>query len=134
MSMEEPNKLLKGSFMLQVTLTDRRALQMTGYIYADDDPHTINRRLDEWQDMLDRQAVRCDMTTKLAEAAQADASIAELAEHYDMMLNKKKKGSLNSQERLNMDQYEGSVRMWHKKKETALAAIEAAKKRLNGAA
>src|SRR5882672_8727625 len=105
-------RALAGSFVVSVALTDKRNLQMTGYVYSDDTPDELNHRLDWFQDTISRQLVRSDLTAKEAEIAQSDAAIGELAEHFDILQSKKKKGSLSSQEKSNLDQYEGSVRHW----------------------
>jgi hypothetical protein len=131
---DEQQRALSGSFVLGLTLTDKRTIQMTGYVYSDDTPDQLNRRLDWFQDTMSRQLVRADITAKEAEIAKSDAAIVELAEHFDMLQQKKKKGSLSSQEKSNLDQYEASVRHWERTKESAAAAILAAKLKLNGSA
>ena len=124
---------LAGNFELTIVLTDKRQLRMTGYVYSDDDAVSINARLDQFQDVLDRQAVRVDIVTKEAEIAQNDRAIEALVQHNDALMNLQKGAAkLTATQKQQLAQFEQSVRFHVQQKESKAAAIAAAKQKLNG--
>lgn len=132
---EDSQRTLSGNFEVALNLTTARQIRMTGYVYSDDTAKDINERIDRFQDALDRQVVRYDIVMKEAEIATAEASIEQLADHHaELMSLEKGTKKLTSQQRMQLTQYEASVRRWKNQKESAEAAIEAARHKLNGAA
>ena len=124
---------LAGNFALTIDLTDKRKLQITGYIYSDDTPEQINARLDQCQDALDRQAIRTDVVVKEAEITQLGVNLEALVQHNEALLNLQKGNvKLTATQKQQMGQFEASVR-WHtQQKESKAAAIAAARRKLNG--
>ena len=124
---------LAGNFELTIVLTDKRQLRMTGYVYSDDDAASINARIDQFQDALDRQSIRADVTMKEAEITQLDVNLESLVQHNEALMNLQKGAvKLNSTQKQQLAQFEQSVRFHTQQKESKLAAIAAARRKLNG--
>ncbi len=124
---------LAGNFELTIVLTDKRQLRMTGYVYSDDDAASIDARLDQFQNALDRQAIRADVVLKEAEITQLDTNLEALVQHNDALMNLQKGAAkLTATQKQQLAQFEQSVR-WHtQQKESKAAAIAAARRKLNG--
>lgn len=75
-------RTIAGNFQCQLQISQQRNLVVTGYIYSDDTAEEINVRLDMYQDALDRQFVRCDVTNK---EAQVQAILAQVEMHRDAL-------------------------------------------------
>lgn len=132
---EDGDTVIVGNFEVALTLTTNRTIKMSGYVYNKDTPEEINHRLDQFQDAIERQAVRCDVTNK---EAQIDAMMAQLeghADHFSSIVEKKNSGQkLTSQDKALIDKYDMDVRGAKKSIESLQAAVKKGKSRLNGAA
>lgn len=133
---EEGQRLAAGNFTLTGVLAEgKRQISMTGYVYSDDTADEINKRLDRFQDAIDRQVLRAEMKIKEDEIKRNEAGIEQLAQHYESLVRRKNTGKkLTSQELDQMDKYDSSVQFLRRSNEAARQAIADHKKRLNGAA
>jgi hypothetical protein len=66
-----------GTFQADIQLTQQRRLTITGHLYDNDSPQAVNRRIDIYQDALDRQYIRCDLVSKRAQRENILAAIEE---------------------------------------------------------
>jgi hypothetical protein len=133
--MSEDDRKIVGNFDVTLNLTDKRGIKMTGYVYSDDTPEEVNARVDSFQDVLDRQMVRCDMLNKEAEVASSTVGLENYREHMQGLVDLQKTGKkLTSQDKAMIAKYDLESRSWIKRIQSAQAAIEAAKRKLNGAA
>lgn len=124
-----------GSFQITIVLTDKRQINMTGYVYSDDTQHDIDKRLDSYMDVLDRQLVRADVTNKEAQLAQQDTILEQHAARFQAFAELKQSGQkLSIQQKNELTQYDTNVQFVKRQKESLRAAIAEGKKRLNGAA
>jgi len=133
---EQPRSTIAGTFELALNLTDKRQIKMLGYVYSDDTAAEINKRVDEFQDVLDRQGVRCDIVNKEAQVAAMTQNLRNLRDAYDELAERKRSGkTLTSQQKNNMDNYERSTKQSKEMIESLTAAITEGKKKLaNGSA
>jgi hypothetical protein len=132
---EEKPTTVAGNFQINCHLTDKRQLVVTGYIYFSDSPEQIHKRIDAAQDAVDRQVIRLDVVSKEAELAQGDAQLDSFAEHYKTILKRQQSGrKLTSQEKQMVEKYDESVSFVLRRKDSLRAAIEEARRKLNGAA
>lgn len=69
-------RTLAGTFQCQMQLSQQRNIVITGHLYSDDKPKDVNARIDLYQDALDRQYVRVDLTNTLA---KREATLGQLA-------------------------------------------------------
>lgn len=131
MSEPEGTQVIVGNFEVTMNLTDKRGVKLLGYITAADDAKSINRKLDLYQDALDRQFVRADLVTKRAEIKRWEATIDSLSDQYDAMTTKQQGGiKISSQEKQQMGKHETDLRLCRKNIESLEAAIAEANKQL----
>lgn len=122
---------LAGTFDVTVNLTDRRGIKINGYIYSDDTPADINRRIDQAQDALDRQAIRTDLVNKEAQIAGHVANLENMAESYDALVALQKDGTkLTSQQKLYLLNHAQSVQKAKEQIASLESAIAAGKRKL----
>jgi hypothetical protein len=135
MSDELTQRMAAANVELIAILTDKRQIRITGYIYSGETPEQYNKRIDEFQEAIDRQAIRADVMTKEAQLANTDAQLDELAAHYESLVRLTQTGrKLTSQQKDHVDKYDSSVNFIKRQKETLRAAIEQGRRKLNGAA
>lgn len=124
-----------GTFQINCTLTDKRVVVVSGHILASDTQHDLDKRLDFYQDVLDRQVTRCDVQNKEAQVASLMAGIEQHNELYQELVQRKAKGGrLTTQENERINKFElergGAVRQL----ESTRSAIAIGRRKLNGAA
>jgi len=83
---ENTERTVAGNFELTLNLTDSRGIRVTGYVYNDDIATDINRRVDAYQEVLDRQAARSDIIVKRAQIETAKSGLKNLVKEYERML------------------------------------------------
>ena len=109
--MSEAQRTLSGNMEITLNLTQSRGIKVTGYIYSDDTPDEINKRIDTFQRCLDRQAVAVDIISKEAQIESLKAGLENGASHYQNLIDEKAaKGKLNSQQKSQLDRYDADVR------------------------
>lgn len=131
----DKGRALAGNFEVTLNLSDKRGLRMTGYIYSDDTQHEIDARVNSFQDVLDRQAIRTDLVNKAAQIEQGEATLQALAEHYEEISVKSKGGAkLTSVDKEKVAKHDQSVRHIRNQIDSLRAAIAEGRKKLNGSA
>jgi hypothetical protein len=109
--MSDVQRTLSGNMEITLNLTQSRGIKVTGYIYSDDTPADINKRIDVYQDCLNRQAVAVDIISKEAQIESLQAGLENGAQHYQSLISEKAaKGKLNSQQRAQLERYDADVR------------------------
>lgn len=128
-------RTLSGNFECAVNLTDRRTLKVTGCLFLEDTPAEMHARIDVAQDLLDRQAVRCDIVQKEAQVAGHLQNLENMKEAYAALVAKKQKArKLTSQEELALANFDPSVKQSMAMIDSLRAAIASGKQKINGAA
>lgn len=96
-------RIALGNFNLTAQLPNQRSVQVAGYIYSDDDKAALDARLDLYQEVIERQRIRCEIPEleaareqRVKGLEQARAVLAELEERQ------KAGDKLSSQEQLNV--------------------------------
>lgn len=132
---DEKQVVITGNFEVAVHLTDKRTLKMVGYVYSADTLEDINRRIDTYQDALDRQAIRCDVTVKEAQVVSILDGIEHLTERIKDIKSKREQGmKVSSQEKNLLDQHDNQITGAMGQVNALRSAIEAGKRKLNGSA
>jgi hypothetical protein len=127
----EPPRVVAGTFDITLNLSDRRGIKMTGYVYSDDTPKEINGRVDQFQDVLDRQAIRSDIVNKEAQVVGHIQNLEAFKQSYEELSTKQTAGGkLTSQEKLGMANFEPGVKRAKEAIESLRAAIKAAHDKL----
>jgi len=128
---EEAKRVITGNIDLTLNLTDRRGIKISGYVYSDDTPKDLNERVDRLQDVLDRQAIRCDITVKEAQIAGHVQNLQSFKQSYAGMLAIQNAGKkLTSQQKNAIDNYAPSVERAEAEIASLRAAIAEARKKL----
>lgn len=139
--MSEPkdvNTIIVGNFEVAMQLTQSRTLKITGYRYAHDSAETLNARLDDAQDALDRQFVRADIFNKEAQLASCTDNLVLMADRFKDVLEKKNArdrgdgGRLLTNEKEILNKYDGDVKNINAQIASLQAAIRAGKQKING--
>lgn len=134
-------RTITGNFQCQMQLSQQRTISVTGYIFSDDSPDQVNARLDQFQDALDRQFIRCDLVNK---EAQVKAIMAEVERYRDTLdglaaksagtgtgLSAEKQGKkLSSQERLTLQNGQQTVKKQLEYVDSLRAAIREGRAKL----
>ena len=127
----EPQRTIAGNFEVAISLTDRRTLKMSGYVYSDDSSGEINKRIDVYQKAVDRQAIRVDVMSKTAQIAGHKANLVAMKNSLQELADKKGSGKkLTSTEQQALGNYEPSVRRANEAIDSLQAAIDAANQEL----
>lgn len=145
MSDDKPdgNTIICGNAEMSLQLTQTRTLKISCYIYAGEDTDALNDRIDAMQDVIDRQAVRCDITNKEAQIDAVTGSMRQYREHVAMLVEQKTlvdrgEKKLTSQEKLQLKQQieksDADLRNFNAQIESLQAAVKKGRSRLNGAA
>jgi len=135
----EGARLITGSVQVKLLLTQTREIVATTHLYHGESVKDRNQRIDELQDALDRQAVRCDIVTKRARITQLRAGIEELMNRIGPIENKialvgqPKEGGgkhkqLSSQEEQTLTTFRNNIHGMKKEIESLTAAIAEAEK------
>lgn len=122
-----------GQFTVTLNLTQQRGISMVGYVYSDDSPADVNKRIDSYQDALDRQFVRADIVTKKAQVTGHIQNLKNLNQAYDALVAKKNREGgkkLTSQELNHIEGYDASVKAATAMIESLRAAIAEAEAQL----
>ena len=129
--MSDAQRTLSGNREITLNLTQARGIKVTGYIYSDDTPDEINKRIDTFQRCLDRQAVAVDIVTKEAQIEAHQAGLENGAQHYQNLISEKQaKGKLNSQQKAQLERYDADVRGVQLQISSLQSAIARAKAKL----
>jgi hypothetical protein len=130
-----PDTIIVGNVQITFTLSDKRQINSTVYLYAKDGPAEINERVDMMQEVLERQFIRVDVVTKEAEKFAAELGFDAYMEHFGSIADKKKAGKLlSSQDKTQLEQHDLAVRNFKLRQKTLAEQILAGRKKLNGAA
>jgi hypothetical protein len=123
--------VVTGTFQVTLNLTDKRGLSMTGHVYLSDSPKDINARIDLYQDVLDRQAIRADLITKRALIVQHNENLSRYSEHYQSLVRKQRGArKLTPAEKLEVDNYDSGVAKASEMIQSLESAIAAGEARL----
>jgi len=127
----ESPRVVAGTFDITLNLSDHRGIKMTGYVYSDDTPREINQRVDQFQDVLDRQSIRADVIKKEAEIAGHLINLENFKQAYGELKAKQDAGAkLTSQEKLGLQNFDPGVKRAMESIESLRAAIKAARAKL----
>ena len=99
-------RAISGTCDITLNLSDRRGVKMTFYMYSDDTKAEVNKRMDEAQEVLDRQAIRSDLVNKEAQIAGHTENLKALKKGYEGLVDHQNKGrKMTSQQKLQMDNF-----------------------------
>lgn len=127
------DRTVTGNFEVHCALTQQRTVKITGVIYNDDVAGDISKRVDMAQDELDRQFIRGDILNKTAQIAQRHENIKRMQESVEGLTRKKEGARLKTQEQLQLDNFDVSLKGELSAIESLEAAIVAGRKKIETA-
>lgn len=123
-----------GNFRLSAQLagSSGKVMEVSGYIYSDDDHAALNARVDLYQTVMERQRARCEIPELEAKLEQMLNGVEQANEHLAALKKKRDTGeNLSSQERMQIGNMSVSIQGMLKEAEKGRKAI-AEKKVLAG--
>lgn len=96
-------RLILGNFNLTAQMPNGRTMAVSGYIYSDDEAEALNKRLDLYQEVIERQRVRCEIP-------ELEAKREGMIQHLEgvkvqlagLEKQQRESGKLSSQDRMNL--------------------------------
>lgn len=122
---DNDNGRVAGSYTFQAQLGEGKTLSFSGYILAEDDEESANKRLDMAAKLVQRQR-------EIAEIPMLEAKLKGISEHReflirtadDLKLKKESGKSLTSQEKLTLQNCEQNIAKHARDIEQGTATIE----------
>jgi chromosome segregation ATPase len=85
-------RIALGNFNLGAQLPNQRTITVAGYIYSDDDAQALNARLDLYQEVIERQRLRCEIPELEAKREQMLKGIEQAKEVLEDLRDRQSKG------------------------------------------
>lgn len=127
------DRLISGSFKCSLQLSDRRQFEINGYFFSDDTIVEMNQRVDMAQEVLDRQAIRADVTNKEAQITAHLANQQAIKDSFEELISLQQSGAkLTSQQQQAIDNFEPTMDRSKRAIDDLRAAIETGRMKLNG--
>lgn len=103
-------KVVRGGFQIGLNINGRQ-IQMSGYIQEGETKADLNRRMDEYQEIIDRQLVRADLENQRGQLKIHTRNLEQVTEQYEGILKRKKDGGkpITSQMKQTLDNYDQTV-------------------------
>lgn len=138
------DRIIVASFQCQMQLTQNRTITFSGQFYDDDTLAERHARVDEYQDIIDRQFVRAELKNLEAQRTQRVAALEEHVRKLETLTKRQealqraaqnggaKKGlALNSQERQMVERGQETTEQVGEQIKMLDSMIEACKKKLS---
>lgn len=124
----EDQRVALGNFNLTAQLPNGRSIQCAGYIYSDDNRNELDSRLDLYQDVIERQRVRCEIPELIAKRDQMIKGMEQAHEVLAELEERQKRGDkLNSQDQLTIRNMRTNIGKVREEIEKGTEAIKEAK-------
>lgn len=129
--MEDDKKSIAiGQFKMTLNLSNVRGIEITGVLLEGEDVDSVNRRLDEVAEIMDRQHIRQDTINKRAQIEQLVQTIEGSVDELERLTEKGKKKQLRTNEETNINNIQRNIQQWQKQVASLKAAIEEGERRL----
>ena len=123
-------RIALGNFNLNAQLPNQRTVSVAGYIYSDDDKKSLDARLDLYQEVIERQRIRCEIPELEAKRDQMLKGMEQARVILADLEERQKKGeNLSSQERLNIRNMQTNIAKVKEELDKGDAAIVEAKRK-----
>lgn len=122
---------ITGNFNLTAQLagSSGRTMQIAGYIYDGESKDSLEARIDLLQEIVERQRTRCEIPELEAKREQIIMGMKQATEIMADLEQKREKGTLSSQERLNLRNLGTNIENAKKELDKGTQAILEAKKK-----
>ena len=123
-------RIALGNFNLTAQLPNQRSIQVAGYIYSDDDKHVLEARLDLYQEVIERQRLRCEIPELEAKREEMLNGMRQAREVLTDLETRHKNGErLSSQELMTVNNMRTNIKKANEEIEKGSIAIAEAKKK-----
>ena len=96
-------EMVTGNFTLQAQMPNGKSITMSGYIFDKNDQDEVNKRLDFFHDVMDRQRLKAEIPELEAKLKQRYIALGQLREGLAELEAKQKNGkNLTSVEKKNL--------------------------------
>lgn len=127
----DPEKVIRGSYQVTLNVAGRN-ISISGYIQDGEGKDAINKRLDEANDMIERQSIRADNQKQEASLKADEHNRKTVMQKYQTILDRRKNGGkIHSTDQQNLDNYETTLDNIQRSMDFARAQIEENNKRLS---
>lgn len=127
---EEPGRLAMGNFNLSAQLPNQRTIQFSAYVYSDDTPAEVDKRLDEIQERIERQRARCEIPELEAARDQRIKALQQAREVLTDLETRQKDGDkLSSQDQMTIKNLRVNLSKANEEIEKGAAAIAEARRK-----
>jgi len=126
-----PERVIRGSFSVNLTIAGR-GIQMSGYINDGEGTSDLNRRIDEFQNVITRQVLKNDLESKEGHLKLAFDALEHNAKRFDMLVTRKKKtGKLPTNMDNELNNFDNTITAIKEDIARTERDIEATKKRID---
>lgn len=125
----DDKRVILGNFTLTANMPNGRAMNVAGYIYSDDDPVALNKRLDLYQECIERQRTRCEIPELEGKREQLIQHLEGGRKALSDLEQKKKDGHLSSKEKMDLNNLLVNLGRLQEEITKGEAAIETAKRK-----
>lgn len=119
-----------GNFNLQAQLPNGRSITISGYVFEKESVESLNDRLDQMQEAIERQRARCEIPELEAKLDLLDKQMHDYLEHLQGIEEKSKTAqTLSSQEKMTLSQRKVNMERFKREAEKGREAIAVAKRK-----
>lgn len=125
-----------GNFQLQAQLPNSRSVSITGYVFEGESVESLNERLDQLQEAIERQRARCEIPELEAKLEMLEKQMRDYLEHLEGLDQKRQQAgqTLSSQERMTLSQRKVNMDRFKKELEKGREAIAEARRKAGSGA
>lgn len=126
-----PSPTIFGNFNLQAQLPNGRSIAISGYVFEKESVESLNDRLDQMQECIERQRARCEIPELEAKLELLDKQMRDYLDHLEGIEQKSKTAgqTLSSQERMTLGQRKVNMERFKKELTKGEEAIVTAKRK-----
>lgn len=125
-----PAQTIFGNFNLQAQLPNGRSITISGYVFEGESVESLNDRLDQMQESIERQRARCELPELEAKLEMLDKQMRDYLEHLEGIEQKSKTAqTLSSQEKMTLSQRKVNMDRFKREAEKGQEAIVVAKRK-----
>jgi hypothetical protein len=125
-----PERVIRGSFSVNLTIAGR-GVQMSGYINDGETRADLNKRIDEFQEVITRQVLKNDLESKEGHLKMAFDALDHNGKRFETLVARKKKtGKLPSNMENELNNFDNTITAIKEDIARTERDIEATKKRI----
>ena len=120
-------EMVTGNFTIQAQLPMGKSITVSGYVYSNNNLDDINKQVDMFHDLIDRQRTRAEIPELEAKLEQRRVALGQMKDALESLSKKQHAGKLSSAERKMVDDMNTSIGRINEDIEKGIEAIAKAK-------